>query len=369
MFQIIHSLKNNKARIGKIETNKGEIKTPAFVFKTHNLKKILEEEILKNINTQIIKTDVFEIWKILSDEGINFSTGIHDILKWQKPIITDSGSLEILKLKEIDFQNNIIEILNSGINFYNYKKGLENYFDAETSLKIQEELNADIITAFDLPIEWQKELNIILEQTEKSHIWQTRFLEAKTSNQLVLGILGGGIFNNLIELSIKFLNKLNFDGIIINNFLNQPEKEKVLNILKIVNKNYSENKIKYIKNVESIKDLFEFIKNGVDLFETNLPYKNSKNGIVFIENKTINILNSQFSNDESILDELCDCPICQNGVTKKEIYWQIKLKDSKGFENLLIHNTYFINNLTKQIQEAIKQEKLEDLEKFYSNID
>lgn len=367
MFQITYQSKNSKARTGKIETRKGIVETPSFIFKTYNLKKILNEDILQKINTQIIKSDAFEIWKILSDEAINFSTGIHDILKWQKPILTDSGSLEILKLKEIDPKNNIIEILNSGINFFNHQKGIEDYFDAEKSLKIQEELNADIMTTFDLPINWHEDLNIVLEQTEKSHNWQIRFLEAKTSNQQVLGVIGGGIFDNLIELSIKFLNKLNLDGIIINNFLNQPEINKVLNILEIINKNYPENKIKYAKNVQSIQDLFQFIKNGIDIFETDLPYKKAKNGLVFIENKIINLNQAQYSNDESILDETCDCPICEEGRTKKEIYWQLKLNDSKGFENIIIHNIYFINKLMHNIREAIKQDKIEELEGYFKN--
>ncbi|MDW8279765.1 MAG: tRNA guanosine(34) transglycosylase Tgt [bacterium] len=368
MFQILYKSKNNNARVGKIETSKGIIETPAFVFKTYNLQKSLNEETLKNINIQIIKTDAFELWKILSDEGINFSTGIYDILKWQKPIITDSGSLEILKLKENNPKKNIIEILNSGINFFDYQKRLEDYFDSEKSLKIQEELNPNIITAFDLPIEWSENKNIVLEQTEKSHIWQTRFLEAKTSNQQVLAVLGGGIDNDLIELSLRFLNKLSFDGLIINNFLKNPDAEKLIQILKIVNQNYSENKIKYIKNIQSIQELFLFIENGIDMFETELPYKMAKNGFIWSLNQIINLNKNEYNNDNSILDEFCDCLICKQEKTKQEINWQIKNKNPEGFKNLLTHNIYFLNKLTQEIRESIKENKLKELKKYYSQI-
>ncbi|MGC8775948.1 MAG: tRNA-guanine transglycosylase [Minisyncoccia bacterium] len=377
MLEIIYKDQKTAARCGKIETAKGIIETPAFILKTHNILKPLEEEKLKEINTQIIKTDAYEIWKILSDEGINFSTGIYDILKWHGPIMTDSGSLEIIKIKLIDQKNNILNISNSGIHFKDHRQGIEDYFDAETSLKIQEELNPDIITAFDLPNDFyftsnknstlNENKNQALETLEKSQKWQIRFLEAKTSTKQVYGVLGGGIFNDLIELSSQFLKKFNFDGIIILNTLQKPELKEILKIIDLVNKNTYEIQIKHIKNIESIKELFEVIKKGIDVFETDLPYKNSKNGLAWSLNKIINLNEPKYSNDNSILDEFCECPICKEGITKKEIYWQLNLKDKKAFTNLLIHNIYFINNLTKNIQEAIKNNELKKLEKFYLN--
>jgi queuine tRNA-ribosyltransferase len=365
MIELIKKDKQTNARVGKIETAKGIIETPAFVLKTHNLLTWVESSNLKKINTQILKTNAYEIWKNLSDEGINFSTGIYDILNWYGPIMTDSGSLEILKIKQADKKNNILEISNSGINFKDKNKGIEKYFDAEESLKIQEELEPDIITAFDLPLNLKENENEAIKKTELSHHWQIRFLEAKSSLQQVFGVLGGGFFLNLVESSAQFLEKLNFDGIVISNFETKLNSEKLTEILKIVNQIIHPSRIKHIKNIESIKELFAVIKQGVDTFESELPYKNSKSGILMTDFGNLNLNNQNYENDDSNLDETCACPICLTGITKKDIHHQLKTKNKQGFINLLTHNIYFLNNLAQNIRQAIQNNELEKLEKIY----
>lgn len=364
MIEITHKETKTQARCGKIETKKGIIETPAFVLKTNNLKvNNLEKEDLTQTKSQILKTDAFELWKILSDEGINFSTGIYDILKWNGSVITDSGSEKILKLKTGDQKNNIVEITNSGLKFKDAKKGIEDYFDSEISLKIQEELYSDLIIAFDLPYndEGYEGAKINLEI---SNNWQIRFLEAKTSNQIILGVVSGGIFKDLINLSTKFLNKLNFDGFVLGNWIKRPEFKNVLEIIKISTLNFSESKIRYIKDIETIKELFDVIELGIDLFDSNIPYHNTKNNIALTYSSgQINLNDSVYSNDNSLLDEFCECPICQEGETKKNMYWNLKLKNKKAEKSLLIHNIYFINKLLKDIREAIKHNKLEELKK------
>ncbi|GIW65321.1 MAG: queuine tRNA-ribosyltransferase [Candidatus Parcubacteria bacterium] len=367
MIELIKKDLKTNARVGKIETAKGIIETPAFVLKTHNLLSPIDSINLKKINTQILKTNAYEIWKNISDEGINFSTGIYNLLNWHGPIMTDSGSIEILKIKKADEKNNILEISNSGINFKDKNKGIEKYFDAEESLKIQEELEPDIITAFDLPLNLKEDENEVLKKTEISHNWQIRFLEAKSSIQQILGVLGGGTFLNLVELSAKFLEKLNFDGIVINNFENKLELEKLIKIIEILNQNIHPSRIKHIKNIESIKELFAVIKQGVDTFESNLPYKNAKSGILMTDFGNLNLTNTNYENDNSNLDETCACPICLTGITKKDLYYQLKTKNKHGFINLLTHNIYFFNNLMGNIRAAIQNNELEKLEKFYLN--
>jgi queuine tRNA-ribosyltransferase len=356
MFQIIKENNKTKSRIGKFEIKDRVYETPNFVL--NNIEPQLfflknkQEENISKINNSFLEINTLKIWELFGEEEINFALGIHNILDWKGPIISSSLSKNLF-----NFPKSNLTINNSGIYLEKPEEGIEDYFDAELSLKIQEELKTDIISAFNLPIFLDDDYNLAKEKVEKSNHWQQRFLEAKTSLQLSFGIIDGGLFDDLIEKNSKFINNLNFDGFILENLSNDKNFEKISLALSYL----SLAKPKYLKNLKSFKNLIEFIKKGVDLFDVSFIIAESLNGFMFTSNKIIDL-----KNEEPDIETSCECKICTDYNSNLNLL--VKNKEEKIINELIIHNILFTENLFNLIRKGIETEKLEDVIKYFENI-
>jgi queuine tRNA-ribosyltransferase len=358
MFQIIKRDNLTKARVGKIETAHGFFETPSLFIKTKkNQIKFIQPEEYKSLKIQSIEADAYIIFELIGEEGLASTNGIFDILKYKCPVITSSGSEYLFSLK--------FKINNSGINFENLQKGVEDYFDAELSIKIQQELQSDIISAFHIPILPQYNYEKAKILFENSLNWQMRSLEAKNSNQEIYGIIDCGKFEDLIEQNTKFLSKLSFDGFQIGNRLNHLDFNSLKNIISKMNQNLEEEKPKHFSEFVSLEEIFFLVESGMDTFSF-YPDFWSKKGIAWNNSGKINLkekLDTLILN--SPIEEFCNCPVCSAEIKIKDLIDLLNKKSNDFYRFLNVHNIYFLNNLMELIRESISNGEFQKLKEYF----
>jgi queuine tRNA-ribosyltransferase/7-cyano-7-deazaguanine tRNA-ribosyltransferase len=211
-------------RTGVLTTPHGLVETPSYVIVgTHAEVRCLTPEDIKATGTQMVISNTYHLWRELGDEGLNSYQGVHQDMGWDGPIMTDSGGFQVFSLgaarehgvgkvedgTEGRKDENLVSVTDAGVSF---DDGEPAYLDAELSIKIQEQLGADIMFAFDEPSSPRHDRAYTEQAMARTHAWATRSLDARTSDQALYGIVQGGAYEDLRKASATYIGKLPFDG-------------------------------------------------------------------------------------------------------------------------------------------------------------
>jgi len=385
-FKIIKKSNNNRARIGKLITEHGEIDTPNFiVVGTHAAVKTLSPEDLKKLGVQIILANTYHLYLRPGADIIEKAGGLHKFMNWHGPIITDSGGFQVFSLgfglehgigkianifpNEEEYKENIeelniqkqkklVEVTNKGAIFTSHLDGSKHLFTPKKSIEIQKKLGADIILAFDECTSPLSSYEYTKKSLERTHKWAKECLKVKLKkHQSLFGIVQGGNYKDLRQKSAKFINSLPFQGFAIGGSLGKS-KHDMLSVLDWTIPLLNENKPRHLLGIGKIEDIYESVKRGIDLFDCVIPTREARNGRLFINNKKhINITNSKFKNDLNPVDKQCKCYTCQN-FTRAYINHLFKSKEMLGYYLATIHNVYFMIKLMEKIRNDIKLDKI-----------
>ena len=233
-FKILKKSKNNRARLGFLETGHGVIETPCLVpVATQAVVKTLTSEEAAETKSQILISNTFHLHLKPGEKVIEKSGGLHKFMNWKKPLMTDSGGFQVFSLgfgkdfgltkflgKGADNKKIIgkssrpksLKITSDGVFFKSFIDGRELFMGPEESIKIQEELGADIIFSFDECTPPLADYDYVKKSVDRTHKWAGICLKIKKSNQAIFGIIQGSEFRDLRQKSAKFINSLDFDG-------------------------------------------------------------------------------------------------------------------------------------------------------------
>lgn len=387
MSAIFELLKEDgQARLGLIKTKHGQVETPSYVVVgTDGHIRCLEPEDIKTSGTQMVISNTYHLWQSLGDEGLNEFPGLHDFMEWRGPIMTDSGGFQVFSMgyarelgsgkiakknlaQEEMKDRNLVRVTDSGVYFQN-EHGEEIYLDAELSMKIQEQLGADIILAFDEPSSPLHDLEYTRKAMERTHAWAKRSLEAKISKQFIYGIVQGGSFENLRKESAKFIGSLPFDGFAIGGAFGSSfgsEKNDTFIELDWVNPLLPKNKPRHLLGIGRIEDIFESVERGVDTMDCVIPTREGRHGSIWSSSGRFDVVRGKYENDQSPLVIDCSCSVCdEQNITKGDMYQFFKDRDPRAPRFASIHNIYFFNNLMRQIRDSIKAEQFQNFKKSY----
>src|SRR3989344_120002 len=387
-FAIIDKDKKTRARTGVIKTKHGKIETPYLVpVATRGNIIALSMRDLAKIKVQALLANTYHLYLLKGDKIVKKKGGLHGLMKFNKPIFTDSGGFQAfslgigreINLRKIGFFPNkrtskekgerYSKITEKGVLFKSVYDGSEHFIGPKESMKIQSNLGADIIMAFDectSPTHTKKEIK---ESMERSHRWEVESLKYRDKKQALYGIIHGGWFKDLRIKSAKFINSLPFDGIAIGGSLGET-KESMYEILDwIMNK--IDERPRHMLGIGWIDDIFECVERGIDSFDCVEMTRVARHGNLYIgpksggkkENKfRLNISRSIYSKDRKPIDSTCRCSTCKI-YSRSELHKLIKNKDLKYGNHATVHNIIFMENLTKKIREAIKKGKFKELKK------
>lgn len=405
-FKITTKDKNSKARAGVIKTPHGNIETPSFVpVGTQATVKAISPRDLKEMGAQIVLANTYHLHLRPGEDLIKKLGGLRKFMSWNGPTMTDSGGFQVFSLgvglekpgvkflkeeKIIDKTENkkllgqvylytspngddtprprLNKITEEGVTFQSHIDGSTHKLTPEVSIEIQEKLGADLIIAFDdleSPRFSKKQTENSLELTNR---WLLRSKSShKNKSQLLYGVTHGGEFKDLRVKSAKFVDK-NFDAIALGGA--HSSKKNLYDVVSWTVSELDEDKPRHLLGIGEVDDIFEIIERGIDTFDCVIPTRIGRTGFFFISPPQGSVKNRfrtdidkpQFRKDPKPLDENCNCYTCQN-FSRAYIHHLFRSRELLSYNLLSLHNVHFLVNLTKQIREAIINNKFNALKK------
>ncbi len=359
-FKIIKKDKKTKARIGLLETKKGNVETPFFMpVSTKATPKYINSQILSDLSVATISN----AFLLSINPGINLVKkfgGIGRFMNYKGINVTDSGGFQMYS------ESIYIKSTEEGVHFKNPQTGEKIFMTPERNMEIQSAINAEIAMCLDhMPLysNSKKEIELAVNLTT---IWAKRckihHKKINKNNQLLFGITQGGIYQDLRKKSIKDLLKIGFDGYSIGGLgLGETKKEQD-KIVELQRKMIPENKPIYLMGIGDPVEIVNAIAKGIDMFDSRLPTQNARRDTLFTSKGKIRIMNKQYELDKTPIDKNCNCFVCKS-YTKAYIRFLLRQEEPVGKELASYHNLFYLKNLIDESKIAIKEGKFLEYKK------
>ncbi|MDX1923930.1 MAG: tRNA guanosine(34) transglycosylase Tgt [Rickettsiaceae bacterium] len=342
---------SGKSRTGILTTAHGEIRTPAFMpVGTRGTVKGMLPEMVEQTGADILLGNTYHLMLKPGAEIVAEMGGLHKMMNWRKPILTDSGGFQVMSLSSLR------KISEEGVVFSSHIDGSKHMLSPESSTEIQNMLGSDITMAFDECTSFpatHKEAEISMELTNR---WAKRSRDAfvQRAGYGQFGIIQGSIYKDLRERSADYLTSLNFDGYAIGGLAVGEGKDLMIEVLEYAPSFLPKNKPRYLMGVGKPIDIIEAVKRGVDMFDCVIPTRSGRNGQAFTKNGPINIRNQKYARDESSIEPGCSCYSCKN-YSKAYINHLVKVGEMLGSILMTYHNLHYFQDLMTRIRGCIEQ--------------
>ena len=356
--------KDKFSRSGLIETHRGKIQTPAFmpVGTQATVKAVFIDDIIKT-GTEIILSNTYHLMLRPGVDRIINAGGLHKFMNCKLPILTDSGGFQVMslsKLNKIDKEKGAI--------FKSHIDGKEFILSPEESIKIQKELNSDIVMVMDECPKKTNDKNLIKKSMDLSMYWAKRSKDSfgKNPHKALFGIVQGGLFNDLRQESLKRLIEMDFDGYALGGLAVGDTQKEMFSVLDDLKHNLPTNKPRYLMGVGNPSDIIGAVKRGIDMFDCVLPTRSGRTGLAFTWKGRINIRNSKYKYDNRPLDEKCENFNLKN-YSKNYLNHLFNTNEILASMILTLHNINFYQELMESIRENIKNGTFDKFHDHYIN--
>lgn len=351
------------ARRGEITTAHGVIQTPIFMpVGTYGTVKGMTPRDLNEINAQIILGNTFHLWMRPGLDIMEKFGGLHQFMGWKGPILTDSGGFQVFSLGAMR------KIKEEGVHFRSPVNGDKLFLTPEESMRIQTVLNSDIVMIFDECTPYPATHTEARLSMEMSMRWARRSrdsFDALGNNNGLFGIVQGGMYEDLRDVSLQGLEEIGFDGYAIGGLSVGEPKDDMQRILAHTAPKLPQNKPRYLMGVGTPEDLVNAVAQGIDMFDCVMPTRNARNGWLFTRTGDIRIRNAKFRNDESPLDTTCACYTCKN-FSRAYLHHLDRSKEILGAHLNTMHNLHYYLELMREIREAIEEDRFEEFTREFA---
>ena len=347
-FKVLH--KDRYARVGLVETHRGNIQTPAFMpVGTQATVKACTIDDIKKTGSEIILANTYHLMIRPGVDRIERVGGLHNFMNCDLPILTDSGGFQVMslsKLNKIDKEKGAI--------FNSHVDGKKYYLSPEESIRIQIGLNSDIVMIMDECPKKSDDLQLIKKSMELSLYWAERSKKAFGLNphKALFGIIQGGLFKDLRIQSLKSLLKIDFDGYAIGGLAVGESQNQMFDVLDYIKDFLPNEKPHYLMGVGTPSDILGAVKRGVDMFDCVLPTRSGRTGLAFTWKGRVNIKNNKYQNDDGPLDENCK-NLNLNRYSKNYLNHLFNTNEILGSMLLSLHNINFYQELMMEIRKNI----------------
>jgi queuine tRNA-ribosyltransferase len=345
-FEVIAT--QGSARAGVLHTPHGDIPTPVFapVGTAASVKAVQPRE-LAEVEASLVLSNTYHLHLRPGDEVVRDMGGLHRFMAWSGPILTDSGGFQVFSLTDIN------EIDDDGVTFRSHIDGRRLRFTPEVSMRIQENLGADIIMCFDeCPPPTERE--VVQRAVNRTHDWARRCREAHPDDQrqALFGIVQGGVFADLREQSAMFLQSVGFPGYAIGGLAVGETKRQMYDTLDVTMPAMPADKPRYLMGVGEPDDLVEAVSRGIDMFDCVMPTRVARHGSALTPDGRINIRKQTYIRDERALQQDCDCYCCRT-FSRAYLCHLMRAKELLVYNLLSIHNIRFLLRHMARMRAAI----------------
>ena len=340
------------ARLGRLVTAHGVVETPAFMpVGTQGTVKAMLPRDLKEMGCQILLGNTYHLYLRPGAELIRELGGLHRFMNWDGPILTDSGGYQVFSLAAMR------KLSEEGVRFQSHLDGSYHLLTPENVVQIQEALGSDIAMVLDECIPHNANREYARDSTARTIRWAERCLQARSRpDQLMFGIIQGGMYEDLREQCVREMNSMPFDGFAVGG-LGVGEGEELLHSIAASTVGLlPKARPRYLMGVGRPEDIVSAVRAGFDLFDCVLPTRNARNGTLFTAQGKLSIKRAEFASDPRPLDETCDCYCCRNfsRAYLRHLYVAGEILSSQLNS---LHNLYFYHRLMERCREAIRQER------------
>ena len=348
-YTLVHQDEATSARVGKIQTAHGVVNTPIFmpVGTRGTVKACTPETLSEHIQAEIILANTYHLYLRPGHEIVQEAGGLHSFMGWHRPILTDSGGFQVFSLGPLR------KITEEGVAFRSTIDGTEHFISPERSIEIQNALGADIIMAFDECPALPNDYTYLKDSMEMTLRWAERCRKAhRNSDQLLFGIVQGGMERDLRQASIDGTVSIGFPGYAIGGLSVGEEKDLMYETLAYVAPLLPGEKPRYLMGVGTPEDLVYGVRCGIDMFDCVMPTRNARNGSLFTTAGIIRIRNTKYKSDFSPLDAACTCYTCQNFTRAYLRHLHVE-NEILGSQLHTLHNLHFYVSLMRGVRTAI----------------
>ncbi len=328
---------------------RGVVDTPAFMpVGTYGTVKGLTPEEIADTGSQILLGNAFHLMLRPGTEVVRAHGGLHALMNWDRPILTDSGGFQVWSLADLR------TLTEDGVAFRSPIDGDPVFLSPEYSIDIQHALGADIVMVFDDCTTYPATESEASESMELSLRWARRCREQQDAHESALfGIVQGGMYTELRLASLAGLIDIGFDGYAVGGLsVGEPEEER-LAVLETAEPEMPVDKPRYLMGVGTPADLVEAVRLGMDMFDCVLPTRNARNGHLFTRHGVLKLRNGRYLKDLRPLDESCTCYTCRN-YSRAYLKHLDKCGEILGSRLNTIHNLHYYQTLMRELRDAIE---------------
>lgn len=369
MFEVVKQ--EGRARRGVFTCPHGTVQTPVFmnVGTQGVIKGAVSAFDLKEIGCQVELSNTYHLHLRPGDKVIKELGGLHQFMRWDGPMLTDSGGFQVFSL------SGLRKIKEEGVTFASHIDGRRIFMGPEESMQIQSNLGSDIAMAFDECIENPAPREYVQKSCERTIRWLERcVVEHKRLNalpdcvnpgQMLFGINQGGTYADIRQWHMEEIRKLDCDGFAIGGLAVGEPTEVMYEMIDAVEPHMPTEKPRYLMGVGTPSNIIEAVARGIDFFDCVMPARNARHGKLYTWNGTINIKNEKFKLDNTPIDETCDCPACR-AFSKAYIRHLLTAGEMLAMRLCVMHNLHFYNELMARIRQALDEGTFEAFRAQYS---
>ena len=357
MFEVIR--REGAARRGRFRcAHGGEVQTPVFmnVGTQGAIKGAVSAHDLRELKCQIELSNTYHLHLRPGDGVVHALGGLHKMMDWDGPILTDSGGFQVFSLAGLR------KITEEGVTFASHIDGRRVFMGPEESMQIQANLGSDIAMAFDECVENPAPYDYVRQSCERTLRWLARCRaehqrlcaqpDCLNPGQMLFGINQGGTYEDLRVWHMEEIAKLNCDGYAVGGLAVGEETAVMYRILDVVLPHAPWDKPRYLMGVGTPSNIIEGVWRGVDFFDCVMPARNARHGKLFTWRGTLNIKNERYKLDAGPIDPECSCPVCRS-FSRAYLRHLFKAEEMLAMRLAVMHNLWFYNTLMERIRDAL----------------
>ena len=377
-FEVLAENPGSRARVGRIDTPHGSLRTPTFIFcATKATVKASSVEDLEAANVDIILANTYHMLIQPGPDVVERMGGLHKFMGWDGPMLTDSGGFQIFSLGQGTEANEIKssgarkqtkllqKLTEEGATFRSPRDGSYHTLSPESSIQIQRKLGADLIVVLDECTPYHVDQAYTENSLALTKRWADRslaeFERSHDGRQALYGVVQGGVYEALRRESAEFVSSRPFFGHAVGGCLG-AQADQMYDVVRYSMEPLRRDRPVHLLGIGAIRDIWEGVEMGIDTFDCVTPTRIARHGWALSREAPSfrrNLKNAKFREDDAPLDEDCDCIACRRH-SRAYIHHLLKANEILGLHLLTVHNIRYMTRLLATVRSAILAGRLKE---------
>jgi queuine tRNA-ribosyltransferase len=392
VFTIAARSTGSRARRGILHLAHGDVQTPAFVpLATRGAVKTLEPRDVAALGYEMVLGNTFHLFLAPGHELVAEMGGLHEFMRWDGPIITDSGGFQIFSMgyggvaDEIkgrrgrpsggsgggNSNGTILAIEEEGVRFRSYLDGGARFMGPETSMTVQAALGSDVALVLDECTPFHVSRDYTARSMERTHRWLARCLDWHErhgpAGQVVYGIVQGGVEHDLRLTSTGAVADSGCDGIAIGGSLGQHKAQmhEVVDWTTTELDRVAPDRPRHLLGIGEIDDLVVGVRQGIDTFDCAMPTRLGRHGVALVPDRDarwrVDLVKGRWRRSREPILDGCPCPACSAGFSRGYLHYLIRAHELTGLRLVTLHNLSFMARVMADLRDAIEADRLDEV--------